>query len=168
MAASLLFNQLFCSHRGFVYQQAYRITRSAYHAEEIVQEVFMRVWIHREKLSAVKDMNSWLFIITKRLAFDYFVRLSKERTALGNFPRKGSADNADAFFTRKCEELLDEATKQLSPRLREVFVLKYYKHYRKAEVARIMNISTCTATHHIKKSASLVRQYIFNKLEMAA
>lgn len=160
--------RLFREHRHFVYQQAWRITRSGYHAEEIVQEVFMRVWIHRQKLSAIKDMNSWLFIITKRLAFDYFIRLSKERSALGNFPRTGSAAISDAFFTRQCEDLLAEATQQLTPRLREAFELKYYRYCKKEDVARIMDISICTATHHIKKSASLVRKYIFDKLEMAA
>jgi len=164
----MLFDQLFHAHRSFVYQQAYRLTRSVWHAEEIVQEVFMRVWIHREKLPAITDQKSWLFIITQRLAFDYFVKLSKDRTVLKKFPRPGSAESSDAFFTRKCEQLLKEATQQLSPRLQEAFVLKYYKHCKKAEVARIMNISVFTADHHIKKSTFLVRQYVLDKLEIAA
>jgi RNA polymerase sigma-70 factor (ECF subfamily) len=164
----LAFTRLFTDYRGKVYNQVYGMTRSAWHAEEMVQEVFMRVWIHRDKLAGIKDMNSWLFIITKRLAFDYFVKLSKERTTLKNFPRRGNADSSDAFFTRKCEQLLNEATQRLTPRLQEAFVLKYYKHCKKAEVARIMNISEYTAIHHIKKSAFLVRQYVLDKLEIAA
>ncbi len=162
-----LFRQLFEAHRQAVYSQVFGMTRSRWHAEEIVQEVFMKVWIHWAKLSGVRDMNSWLYVVTKRVVFDYVVRLSKERKFLSLYKRYETFSfTDDALLPARCRRLLTEAEQKLSPRQKEVYYLKQVKGLHQREIARILNIAELTAVHHIKSSVSAVRKYVLMNLEM--
>jgi RNA polymerase sigma-70 factor (ECF subfamily) len=143
------------------------MTRSQWHAEEIVQEVFMRVWIHRSKIHSIKDIKSWLYIITKRIVFDYVVRLSKERNFLSMYKRSENVSYTDdALLPARCRCLLAEAEKKLSPRQKEVYYLKQVKGLHQREIARILNIAVLTAVHYIKSSVSAVRKHVVMNLEM--
>jgi RNA polymerase sigma factor (sigma-70 family) len=73
------FQKLFETHHATVYNHAYRMTASSWHSEEIAQDVFLRVWIHREKIASIKDMESWLFIMTKRFVVDYIRKKCRQQ-----------------------------------------------------------------------------------------
>lgn len=161
------FTDLFETHRAAVYQQVLRMTRSGWHAEEIVQDVFMRAWIHRDKWEAIADMRAWLFIITKRRVFDYVVKRSKEKSFYAVYSRgEGMSQASDVLLPFQCCQLLSEAEQQLSPRQKEVYYMKHMKGVGQKEIARCLNISEFTAIRHIKSSISIVRKHVLLKLEM--
>ena len=160
------FNELYHQYKDFVYQTAYRMTRSRYHAEETVQEVFARAWRHRVKLSVIADKKSWLFIITKRIVFDYVVKLSKEKKFLSTYNRNAFPDHSEALLPLKCRQLLAAAEQRLTPRQRQVFYMRQAQRLSKSEIARRLNISEATAVHHLKTSARIVKHHIWQKLDM--
>jgi DNA-directed RNA polymerase specialized sigma24 family protein len=47
-------------------------------AEELVQEVFMKVWVHRERVAEVENFEAWVFIITRNLSFNYLRKIARE------------------------------------------------------------------------------------------
>ena len=144
------------------------MTRSNYHAEEIVQEVFIRVWIHRKKISAIRDMRSWLFVITKRIVFDYVVRLSKEKKILATCKRNVHTDQTDALLPARCRQLFAEAQQKLTPRLLEVYQMKTINNLSGKQIAKILKLSEYTVKGHIKKSVALVKKHVLMSLEIAA
>jgi len=160
------FTKLYNEYRVLVYEQVMRMTRSAWHAEEIVQEVFMRAWLYRNKIAAIRDIKSWLFIVTKRIIIDYVVKLSREKNFLSTYKRNAPVTNYDALVPFKCRQLLSEAEQQLSARQKQVYDMKFIKRLHQKEIARQLNISEFTAIHHIKTSASIVKNHILMRLEM--
>lgn len=160
------FTAIFEQHRLSVYNQAYRMTRSRWHAEEIVQEVFFKVWIHRNKIEEIRDIQSWLFIITRHLVFDYIVKISEERKFLATCKKSSSIHNSDALLPSKCRQLLMEAEKLLTPRQKQVYHMKRVEGLHNKDIARILNISEFTAKYHSNKSASIVKKHILTSLEM--
>ena len=166
-ADAVTFTSLYNNYQNFVWQQVFSMTRSAWHADEIVQEVFMRVWIHREKLAGIKNIKSWLFIVTRRIVFDYVVRLSRKKHFLATYKRNASeSNNDDALLLVKCRRLLAEAEQQLSPRQKQVYHLSHVKGIPKKQIAEILSISEFTAINHIKKSNFIVKSYVMARLEM--
>jgi RNA polymerase sigma-70 factor (ECF subfamily) len=55
-------------HARFVFKVAYGVLRNAHDAEDVVQEVFLRV--HRDGISGIRDLHAWLATIAFRLALD--------------------------------------------------------------------------------------------------
>lgn len=162
-----IYTELFKKLSPVVYQQVIGMTGSTWHAEEIVQEVFMKAWIHREKLTGIENINSWFFIVTKRMVFNYVMKRSREKKFFTSYQQAPGLTYAeDSLLPEKCRRLLAEAEKKLTPRQKEVYYLKYIKGMKQEQIADCLHISKFTALHHIKDSVSIVREYVLMKLEM--
>jgi RNA polymerase sigma-70 factor (ECF subfamily) len=145
------------------------MTHSVYHAEEIVQEVFIRVWIHRKKIEGIREIESWLFIMTKRLVFDYVVKLANRRNFLASYrrsdgPEGGQTDIGDILIPERCRQLLNEAQQKLTKRERQVYHLRNVLGLPKHDIARVLNIAEPTVVFFMKSSQRSVRDYIINKV----
>ncbi len=161
------YESLFAIYRQRVYDQVYAMTRSAWHAEEIVQDVFLRVWLHRSKLSSIKDMESWLFIITKRFVFDYVRKEARNRNFYSSYKySRALSSGPDSLLPLQCQRLIDEALSNLSPRERQVYHMKQIERKSRIEIAKDLNISEATAVHYIKQSMVKMRNLIYDRLEV--
>ncbi|HTZ58403.1 MAG TPA: sigma-70 family RNA polymerase sigma factor [Acidobacteriaceae bacterium] len=63
--------ELVGTYSTLLFRVANSVLRSRTEAEDVVQEVFLRVWEHRKSLSAVRDMRVWLVRIAWNLALDH-------------------------------------------------------------------------------------------------
>ena len=72
-----------------LYRVAYSVTRNAADAEDVVQETFLRVLRHRNKLAEVRDYRVWLVRIAWNLVLDR-KRRAKTRPQVGRFRRSGT------------------------------------------------------------------------------
>ncbi|WP_157307941.1 RNA polymerase sigma factor [Chitinophaga tropicalis] len=76
-AFSLLFNH----YRNRIYTIAYKLTESAPLSEEILLDVFLKVWLKRERLSELEHFTAYLFTITRNHVFSTLKQLSLRRQA---------------------------------------------------------------------------------------
>jgi RNA polymerase sigma-70 factor (ECF subfamily) len=93
-------------HYDGLYRAAYRLTRSKHDAEDLVQEVCARAYVHLSEIAALEQPRSWLHRVMYRL----FVDLSRryERTHVGSIEefaalvcdRPGPAEEAERTFDR--------------------------------------------------------------------
>src|ERR1700684_2597546 len=67
------------SYSGLLFRVAHSVLRSESEAEDVVQDVFVRVLEHRRSLSAVRDMRVWLVRIAWNLAVDRRRRVRPEQ-----------------------------------------------------------------------------------------
>ena len=139
------FIKLYTNHKSVLHKQALVITGSELNAQEIVQEVFLRVWIHREKIGEIKDINAYLFKIAKNLFYDQFCRREKLRSITDQIL---SSDNKNTI-----EELIDErelqrklqlAIQSLSEQRRKIFVLGKIERWPREKIASVLGISEFT------------------------
>ena len=68
-----------------VYHVAYSYTRQSDAAKDIVQDVFIKLWKNRSKISEVHSLDHQLFVITKNMLHDHFRRSVLEEKVLANF-----------------------------------------------------------------------------------
>lgn len=59
------FQMIFDRHRGRIYRLALMYVKSQSLAEDIVQDVFLKLWFQRKKLSEIKSLESWIYTIAK-------------------------------------------------------------------------------------------------------
>jgi len=76
------FHIIFDSYRNKIFSFALYLTHEEFLAEEITQEVFIRIWMARKKLPDVEFLNAYLRTIAKNVTANYLRRLAIEKEAL--------------------------------------------------------------------------------------
>ena len=131
------FRRLYEDHREQVYRTAYRYSRSAQDAEDIMQETFIKAFSGLRSFDprGSAGFSAWLVSICINAAIDALRRrerrVEKRGVSLSDLPREIAASNPspeDAAVRRQALERIRESLRILSPRQRVVFDLRYDRH----------------------------------------
>lgn len=148
-----------------LYMAAYSRLKDTTAAEEVVQEVFLKLWRKRASLE-VQNLSAYLAAMTRYGVYKYLARESKmkEREKIW----ASQANSSITPFSNLEDALLLEFIKDLSTDLPEkcrlVFVKNKLEDQSLKDVAREMNISQKTAEAHITKALRFIRIQLQNHL----
>lgn len=147
----------------------FRLTRSAGTAEEIVQDVFLKIWMGREALADVQRFKSYLFTVCRNYALDQLRKLIREQrrnaeweqsqTTLPVAETPAEADAAAYFFT-----LLDEAVAHLPPQQQKVYILSRRNGLTHAQISKQTSLSVLTVKKYMKLAIAAVTAFIRARL----
>jgi len=156
------FNQLFDHYGKRLYHFSFGYLKSVQDAEEIVQEVFLKIWNNRKELSVEKSFESYLFTIAKNGILNT-IRKSKYEQTYYNYAKFNPGENVlldQELNFRELEKAYNEAIDQLSPRRKEIFLLSREQSLSNAEIADKMNISVKTVENQMTSSLSEIRKHL--------
>jgi RNA polymerase sigma-70 factor (ECF subfamily) len=148
---------MFEEHHARIYKAAYRITGSASDAEDVLQNVFLRL-MHREGAELVGNLGSYLYRAALNTALD-LCRARRNKTApLTEEP--ATAGDGEAVEIRGW---LRHALGALSPRQAEMFVLRYIEGYDNREIAQMLETSQAVVAVSLFRARSQLQKE-FRKL----
>lgn len=157
------FEQLFNRYRQKTFSFAYRVLCSEEAALEISQEVFLQVWLRREKLVGVRNFSAYLRGITRNVIFDELKRISRDnsrREKLWN-NRSATSQEADSgMISREYLRVLEEAVDRLPPQQQLVFTLSRENGLSNEEIALQLNLSKNTVKNHLVQALKSVKAYV--------
>jgi len=161
------FEKLFDYYSPKVYHIAGQFTHSSEISKDIVQDVFMKVWLRREMLSQVEDMASWLFILTRNLCINALNRMAlaetRSRELAGHLPF--SEENTERSLDLKdMEDLIHQALALVTDQQRRVFELARLKGLSREEIADEMDLSPNTVKMHLVRATRVVRGFLASKM----
>lgn len=156
------FTTLFHQYKDKVYSIAFKITGSASIAEEVVQDVFEKLWTKREALPNVEHFTAWFNTIIRNHLFTLvkrsIAREARETTyASTNIAFQQQADQK--ILLKEAEELLEKALYTLPPQQKKVYRLIKEDGMKKEEVASQLNLSPETVKAHLSKAVKSIRAY---------
>lgn len=158
-AFKLLFNEYWDN----IYGVAFMMTKSREAAKDVVQEVFIKVWLQREELPKKESFRDFLFIITRNHILS---ELRKKRRAecLTDELRTYSNDNEqvadEGLLYKESAALIQEAVERLSPQQREVYLLSREKGWSQEQIAAHLGISKSTIKTHMSRALTTIRLYL--------
>jgi RNA polymerase sigma-70 factor (family 1) len=163
------FSELFNTHHQLLGTHIYRITGSAELAEEVVQDVFLKIWLSRESLAAVQHFRAYLFVISKNHALNCLRKLAKERlrqktieeNAMALMPEENSG--LDTYYS-----LLDEAIDHLPPQQQKVYLLSRHKRLKYDEIASQMGLSRETVKKYLQASTHSITNFVQSNMDISA
>lgn len=161
----LAFSALLKKYHQLLGTYVLRFTRSRELTEEIVQDVFMKIWVNKEMLTTVADFRAYLFVLTKNHVLNCLKKQARERlltTSLDALPV--IPDVRDPLTTNTHYELIDEAIDQLPPQQQKVYLMSRHERLKYAEIALRLNISRETVKKYLQISSDSIAAYIRNKL----
>lgn len=161
--SELAFAQVFDHYRPQVYRTARRFLKSTAQAEEIVQEVFLKLWMRRETLDQVQRLDSFLYTVARNLTFDALRKMTSEANARQQMALslETSEDTTNLILQdNQYRELLEQAVAQLPLQQKQVFHLAKVEGLSHEAIAGRLNISRLTVKSHMAKALQTIRAYL--------
>lgn len=131
-------------------------------AEEVVQDVFCKIWQNRQNLDEKYSLNGYIFRVTKNLVLNKLRKRINEPSSyvsIGNCSIYNSKTENDVLF-HEMEQLLEDAIEALPPRRQLIFKLSRQKGLSNQEIADHLDISVNTVEGQIRKAIKYLRSYI--------
>jgi len=164
------FRRLFDRYRDPVFTFAMHYTHRREAAEEIVQEAFLKVWLHREKLPQVERFEAWLFVVTRNLSYSHLRKLARETAMLQKW---GTSQVQDVetpdewLLTKEYAQLLAQAIEQLPPQQKQVYTLYRNEQLRQEDIARELGLALSTVKTHLSLAKRSITHYLGSQIELA-
>lgn len=160
------FTQLFDHYRARIFSVALRFLKSRELAEEVVQEVFLKVWARRDEMVKVLNFEGYLFTMTRNEVFDRIKDIAKETTAKREFAygirQVNDADHS--LIEKQYEDLLQDAVDQLPPQQKQIFQLAKTEGLSHQAIAEQLDISRLTVKTHMAKALQTIRQSLHHHI----
>lgn len=164
------FRVLFDQYRQLVFGFAYAHLRTEALADEITQEVFIKVWTAGEKLAEVESFGPWLKTVTRNLTYSYFRKIKLQRQMLDRYaidnPDEGLDTTSREIALGEAQKLLEQAIGSLTEQQRTIFRMSRDEHKSYADIAAALGITEFTVNYHIKKILSHLRAVLGNHIYM--
>jgi RNA polymerase sigma-70 factor (ECF subfamily) len=157
------FATLFHHYQQHLLRVVYQYVKSQALSEEIVQDVFLKIWTGREKLPEVQQFRSWLFILTRNYILNYLKKMAHEQAVrhawMAEVPYTGI--EADTGVRKhQMAELLHEAVNRLPEQQQKVFRLAREANLTYDQIAERLQLSPHTVRTHMSKALENIRRFL--------
>lgn len=138
-----------------LYRYSLKNLGDAMQAQDVVQDCFEKLWIHREEIDPLK-VKSWLFTTAHHTMIDG-IRRSKRVTFLS---REKLPENSMEYGHHDIQEVLNQAVGRLPDAQRSVLLLRDFEGYTYQEIGEITGLSEAQVKVYIYRSRLFLKNYI--------
>ncbi len=154
------FNLLFYMYAEKLFKFSMTFFNSTSEAEEVVQEVFLKIWVNRKSISNPSTFNSYIYTIAKNLIFNNLkknVYKKKYESYLYTNPRPHLNDTENEVIYEETLQQIEAALDQLPKKRKEVFLLSRRDGLKNKEIAEKLEISIKTVETHMSLSLKFLK-----------
>ncbi|OJU54330.1 MAG: hypothetical protein BGN96_13300 [Bacteroidales bacterium 45-6] len=157
------FHELYDLYAGRLYGFVFEMTRSRNLSSELVQDTFIKVWIHRESVLLDRPFKAFIFKIAKNQMIDIYRKRMKdpvfEDYLFYESDKLASNETADGELDfDEFNQHLARVKEKLSPRQREIFELNKEQGVPASEIARQLNLSEQTVYNQLSSSMQIMKK----------
>ncbi len=153
------FNTIYDHYGKRVYYFSLSYLKSEQDAEEIVQEVFLKIWKGRAELTKSDTLEAYIFIIARNGILNFIRKQNHEKVFLkykNLFPDRSLLVDEEVYFN-ELQNHYDQAVEKLSPRKREVYRLSREMNLSNKEIAGQMNLSVKTVENQMTAAIAEIK-----------
>jgi RNA polymerase sigma-70 factor (ECF subfamily) len=156
------FAKLFKHYRDKVYSIGYKLTHSTTVAEDVVEDVFLKIWLKRSDLGAIQNFDAYLFTIARNHVYKVLKITAKnykisEFTDLNHLTAKN--DTEDYLMEKEYRSLLQKAIDRLPDQQKQVYHLIKEQDMKREAVANILQIQPETVKFHLAQAMKNIRGF---------
>ncbi|WP_181151505.1 RNA polymerase sigma factor [Sphingobacterium gobiense] len=157
------FNTLYNEHGRKLFIHIQQMTKDEDATEELLQDVFMKVWDNRSGIDASRPFRPWLYTIARNTVYNYYRQVAKDHKIQEqlylHFEDLYHLET-DEDIRDKQEALLARALDTLTERRRTIFTLCKIEGKSYEEVASRLGISVSTVSNMMVKSNQQIRRFV--------
>jgi RNA polymerase sigma-70 factor (ECF subfamily) len=147
------YKELFTSLYPFLYPFARTIVKAKESAEEVVSDVFIKIWEKRKDLEKIDNLKVYLYVSTRNIAFNYLDKQKRNATfSIDDYQAEFTSvyfNPEQMLITADMLALIQKAIDQLPSKCRLIFKLAKEDGLKYKEIAEILNISVKTVENQL-------------------
>ena len=147
-----------------IYAHVLTYLKNVQKAEEITQDIFLKLWKHRESLPSVTNLRGYIHVITRNTTISAFrEKIFRWEATEKDEVAASSLNPEGAMEFRQLSETILKGIELLPPRRKQVFIMSRFENNNYEEIAGKLNISKSAVNQHIVEALSFLRTYLNNK-----
>jgi RNA polymerase sigma-70 factor (ECF subfamily) len=156
----MVFEKAFKEHFRALHAYAFTIIRDEEQAEEIVQNMFFKLWEKKEQIDEISSLKAYLYRATHNESLNY-LKHTKVRAAYETYIKSSNSEGGDAVDTLSTKELqmkIDKALNELPEQCRTIFQMSRFEELKYREIAEQLNLSVKTVENQMGKALKVLRE----------
>ena len=154
-------NDLYAEYSPRLYRFAMAYLKSESEVLDIVQEVFVNVWMNRNKLKKDSNLDAYLFTVAKNTIVSVFRKKLSEKDYLEHLKNKSitnSIDTESQFNYNQLSDKLNDLVEQLPPQRKKIYQLSKEQGLANKTIAAELGISIKTVEDHLSKASKFIKK----------
>jgi RNA polymerase sigma-70 factor (ECF subfamily) len=155
------FQLIYDKHRNRIYQTAIKFLKSPIIAQDLVQDVFMKLWFERHKIEPSKPVEAWLYTVAKNNILNKLRKIANDWKAIDLLSHTilQSENNTDQKLTEgEFKQKLQSAVSKLPEQQKVVFILSRFEKLTYIQIGEKMGISPLTVKTHLSRALFAIKK----------
>lgn len=157
------FREVFDIYKDLLFTFVVGLTHSQTEAEEVVQDVFMKIWESRTNLSHVQNLKQYIYRMARNKTLDHLAAKSRRiklTQELWSNMQQSKDVTQEILAARESHRLINEAISQLSERKQQILQLSREQGMSHDEIATHLGISKQTIKNTLSEALKQVKAYL--------
>ncbi|MGK7394763.1 MAG: RNA polymerase sigma-70 factor [Candidatus Cyclobacteriaceae bacterium M3_2C_046] len=155
-------NIIFNKYRQSIFYFTYQHIRSKEDTEELILDVFLKIWENREQINEDLSFDNYIYTITKNNLINFLRKKSPVFTGLDFCTPESITDHQteESIYLNDLSALTKIAISNLPPKRQQIFELSRLSGLSNQEIAKKMNISVKTVEAQMTKALHFLKKYL--------
>jgi len=159
------FRRVFHYYNARLFPFILKVVKEEEPARELVQDTFLKLWLHREAVSAMDNPSSWLFRVASNLAISYLrTKAARQRRDIASIQAGDTEaeqlDIESGIDAKKLQAIIDEAIDQLPDRRKEIYKLSRLAGLSHKQIAEKLQLSQSTVKNQVVDALKFIEEQI--------
>lgn len=157
------FEQLYNLYSLRLYGFLLKLVKDDEIAQDLLQDVFIKIWQNRDAFDTGKNFRPYLFRIAENSVVDFFRKVACDKMLEKKLSLAYSeiySHIEETIFSRENGVILNQAIEQLPPQCKLVFTLCKLEGKSYKEVSQMLGISVATISNHLQKASQVIRRKV--------
>lgn len=166
------FREIFHEYNARLFPFVVKVTESEDAAREILQEAFLRLWLHRKQVAAMDNPVGWLYRVANNLALSHLRTKAARYRHLKSYgmmqemkPAQDLNPTEMGIDARETEQMINEAIARLPEKRQEIYRLSREEGLSLQEIAGLLHLSPNTVKNQLVTASRQVQQYLHQMTE---
>lgn len=160
------FEEVYRKYSLVIYANILRMVRNENVADDLLQEVFLKIWEKRAEIDPDNSFKGYLFTCSKFLVLNFLRHISIERQVeyyLTSTRTELYTHIEENVFLKETDALLQQTLAKLPSQRQKIYTLCKVERMSYAEVASLLGISTTTVQDHIVKANKYIKEQLTSR-----
>ncbi|WP_288206469.1 RNA polymerase sigma-70 factor [uncultured Parabacteroides sp.] len=164
------FSELYIRYKDKLYYFCLNLLKSAEEANDIVQEIFIRIWESRNFINPELSLSSFLYTMARNRILNYFrdmdIDVKVKSILMQTKPTEENIIESDLIYT-EYQNILKEAIEALPPQKKKIFNMSRKENMTHKEIAAELHISVNTVQEHISGSLHFIKKHFSKHTDLS-